>query len=268
VERDESMAAWWVSRAAEQGNAGAQFHLGSRYVHGVGVERNEFDAFFWLDLAAKGGNDEAIAARTLIASQIAPDELAEIERGCAALAWKPKPHADSAFEIFAFAARQTIQRLRTILGDERFDSLKTTERKWPTLGEVVLKDTHGYTLPTLASNLQKHLAQLDQSLDVKISGTAKTDDRESLPTAKTILEFIRRIDDLADVGTIVGERTADLTHNLMEYHLSLVRELEAYLDSECIATLLQRFSVKQGLRASRLTAHAGLNKVLLPIAPW
>ncbi len=66
----------------------------------------------------------------------------------------------------------------------------------------------------------------------------------------------------------MGERTADLTHNLMEYHLSLVKELESYVDSECMTTLLQRFSAKQGLRASRLTAHAGLDKVLLPISPW
>ena len=72
MERDESMAAWWVSQAAEQGDAGAQSHLGSRYVHGVGVEKSDFDAFFWLDLAAKGGNEEAIAARTRMTLQIAP----------------------------------------------------------------------------------------------------------------------------------------------------------------------------------------------------
>jgi hypothetical protein len=268
VERDESMAAWWVNRAAEQGDAGAQFHLGSRFVHGVGVERNEFDAFFWLDLGAKGGNAEAIAARTLIAQQIAPDELAEIERGCAALAWKPKTSADSAFEIFAFAARQTVQQLRTILGEERFDALKTTERKWPTVGEVILNDTHGHTLPTIASNLRNHLKELDLSLDLKLGSGAETIHQHRPPTAKTILEFIRRIDDLADVGTVIGERTADLTHNLMEYHLSLIRELEGEIDAESITTLLKRFSVKQGLRASRLVEYSGLRKVLLPISPW
>ena len=76
-----------MSHSAEQGHADAQFNLALRFSDGVGVEGNEFDAFFWLDLAAKGGNDEAIAARTLVANQIAPDHLAEIERGCAALAW-------------------------------------------------------------------------------------------------------------------------------------------------------------------------------------
>jgi|SRR5215469_14835485 len=85
---------------------------------------------------------------------------------------------------------------------------------------------------------------------------------------KTILAFIRRIDDLADVGTVIGERVADLTHNLMEYHLSLIRELEGENDTESIATLLKRFSVKQGLRASRLVEHSGLRKILLPISPW
>jgi len=268
VDRDESMAAWWVSQGADQGDAGAQFHLGSRFLYAFGVERNNFDAFFWLDLAAKVGNEEAIAARTQIAQQIEPSELAEIERGCAALAWKPKPSADSAFDIFAFAARQTVQRLKTILGAERFDALATTERKWPSVGEVILENTHGYKLSSIASNLQKHLVELDESLDVKISAAAKANDPESLPTARTILQFIRRIDDLADVGTVVGERTADLTHNLMEYHLSLVKELEGCVDSEFMETLLQRFSVKQGLRASRLAQYADLYNVLLPIDPW
>jgi hypothetical protein len=92
------------------------------------------------------------------------------------------------------------------------------------------------------------------------SGCAPRRDRPQKPASVRGCE--------ADTETIVGERTADLTHNLMEYHLSLVRELEAYVDSDCMATLLERFSIKQGLRASHLTAHAGLHKVLLPIAPW
>jgi hypothetical protein len=263
VERDESLAAWWVAQAAEQGDTEAQFHLGSRYIHGIGVEKIDFDAFFWLDLVAKGGNADAIAARKGIDQRVEPDALGQLERDSASLNWKPKTSEDSAFEIFAFAARQTVLQLRTILGDERFDALKTTERKAPTVGEVILKDTHGHTLPTIAANLQKHLAELDQFIDAKVG---PTDDRS--PSAYGILGFIRRIDDLADVGNVVGERTADLTYNLMEYHLSLVRELEACIDSETIETLLQRFSIKQGLRASRLTSYAGLHKVLLPIFPW
>jgi hypothetical protein len=52
----------------------------------------------------------------------------------------------------------------------------------------------------------------------------------------------------------------------MEYHLSLVRELEGEVDS-LNGGFAQRFSVKQGLRASRLAEHSGLRKVLLPISP-
>ena len=35
---------------------------------------------------------------------------------------------------------------------------------------------------------------------------------------------------------VLGERTADLTHNLFEYHLSLVTELEGGIDSESMTT--------------------------------
>jgi TPR repeat protein len=261
VQQDESLAAWWINQAAEQGDVDAQFHLGSRYVYGVGVERNQLDAFFWLDLAAKAGSEDAVASKMLITESIAHVALDLLEKDCASLNWEPKTGADSAFDIFAFAARQTIEQLRDYLGEERFASLRTLDSDTPSIGEIILRDTHGHTLPQIASNLINHLAELDRTLDGRLGASV-------LPEPKDTLKMIRRIDDLADVGTVRGERAAHLVNNLLEFHLSLIRDLEGSVDPETMETLRRRFSVKQGLRASRLTAHAGLHKVLLPIVPW
>ena len=47
-------------KAAEQGNAKAQFNLGECYVHGTGVARNEVEAVKWYRKAAAQGHDRAI----------------------------------------------------------------------------------------------------------------------------------------------------------------------------------------------------------------
>ena len=87
-------------------------------------------------------------------------------------------------------------------------------------------------------------------------------------TAKTAVAFIRRIDDVADVGTVLGEGAADFTHNLLEYHLSLIGALDERIDSDSLAILLKRFSLRQALRAPGLVRHSGLHNVVLPLLPW
>ena len=39
MDKDEGIAAWWISLAAEQGNINAQISLGNTYRNGVGVEQ-------------------------------------------------------------------------------------------------------------------------------------------------------------------------------------------------------------------------------------
>ena len=48
-----------LARAAEQGNAHAQFRLGVMYEQGQGVRKNEGKALIWLRKAADQGNDDA-----------------------------------------------------------------------------------------------------------------------------------------------------------------------------------------------------------------
>ena len=47
---------WWAQKAAEQGDAVAQNHLGAMYANGDGVAKNNYLAFQWYQKAAEQGN--------------------------------------------------------------------------------------------------------------------------------------------------------------------------------------------------------------------
>jgi len=71
---------FWLLKAAEQGDAGAQGGLGLIYYEGKGVPQDFAEAYFWFDLAAAGkpdlctkGADAVI--RDHIASQLTPADL-------------------------------------------------------------------------------------------------------------------------------------------------------------------------------------------------
>ena len=58
-EESEREAAKWYRKAAEQGNADAQYSLGFMYAHGKGVEKDEVEAARWYYKAAEQGNADA-----------------------------------------------------------------------------------------------------------------------------------------------------------------------------------------------------------------
>ena len=60
VEKDETEAAIWYRKAAEQGNATAQLMLGSMYANGRGVKKHKLAAIKWYRKAAEQGNVEAM----------------------------------------------------------------------------------------------------------------------------------------------------------------------------------------------------------------
>ncbi|MDR2207857.1 MAG: SEL1-like repeat protein [Azoarcus sp.] len=66
--RNKEKAMQWIKLAAEQGYAPAQFHLGEMYTGYTGVEQNEAEAegLKWLRLAAEQGNVEAQASLGLV----------------------------------------------------------------------------------------------------------------------------------------------------------------------------------------------------------
>lgn len=59
MEKNDAEAVKWYRKVAEQGNDDAQYCLGSCYTSGKGVEKNEAEAAKWYRMAAEQGNVDA-----------------------------------------------------------------------------------------------------------------------------------------------------------------------------------------------------------------
>jgi len=59
VKADKKEAVKWYRKAAEQGDAEAQFNLGRAFVNGEGVDKDKMEAVKWLRLAAEQGYEDA-----------------------------------------------------------------------------------------------------------------------------------------------------------------------------------------------------------------
>ena len=59
VDKNETMAAQWYEKSAQQGYVDAQYNIGIMYAAGRGVERNDAIAMMWFAMAAKQGDIEA-----------------------------------------------------------------------------------------------------------------------------------------------------------------------------------------------------------------
>lgn len=55
VAQDYAQAVYWYRQAAEQGNAWAQYNLGVCYAEGLGVDRDSKQAESWKNLAIQNG---------------------------------------------------------------------------------------------------------------------------------------------------------------------------------------------------------------------
>jgi TPR repeat protein len=83
VPRNEATALLWLRKAAEQGHAGAQYHMGLRR-HRAGKSSPEpeasecrVEAFKWLNLAMAQGHHESRTAREFLALDMTREEVAE-----------------------------------------------------------------------------------------------------------------------------------------------------------------------------------------------
>ncbi len=91
--KDYGTAAAWYRRAAEQGNAVAEIRLARQYAEGVGLPRDDVQAFKWFTIAAARAADSyartnAAKGRDTTATKLTPVQVAEAER--LARDWKPK----------------------------------------------------------------------------------------------------------------------------------------------------------------------------------
>ncbi len=73
--QDYTEAAQWARRAAELGDADAQFTLGWHCSKGKGVSRDLVEAHKWYSLAAAGGHESADRARTMLERQMTREDI-------------------------------------------------------------------------------------------------------------------------------------------------------------------------------------------------
>jgi hypothetical protein len=153
-------------------------------------------------------------------------------------------------EIFRLKAQYEVLSLKEFLGDECFAGLRTLDRKIPSPGEIILSETHGMRLETIASNLKRFVARLDQEITSSIEAT-----KNDLPL--TLWLFMSRFDNLADVGSRQNENAEiqAIVTNLLEYNLSLINELQQQLEPETIERLVKRFSAREALRGANLRSY-------------
>ena len=90
MQQDAARAAQWYRKAADQGNALAQAHLGLMYEHGYGVPTDAVLARMWLNLAVSRAPSLSMAVklRNEVAAKMTPAQIAEAKRS--AEEWGPK----------------------------------------------------------------------------------------------------------------------------------------------------------------------------------
>jgi TPR repeat protein len=67
--QDDVQAVYWFRKAADQGNAVAQYYLGVAYARGQGVAQDDAQAVFWFRKAAEQGDPDAKAFLNDFAAQ-------------------------------------------------------------------------------------------------------------------------------------------------------------------------------------------------------
>jgi len=75
---------------AEQGNAEAQYQLGSKYYAGAGVPKDYVQAYKWFNLAAAQGNVAAAKSRDNVANEMTREQIAEAQALSADQPHEPK----------------------------------------------------------------------------------------------------------------------------------------------------------------------------------
>jgi TPR repeat protein len=80
VEQNDWEAAYWFQRAAEQNNARAQTSLGMMYVLGRGVPKDVIEGYKWITIAARRGFPGAQRARKTVKPRLTEEEIAAAEQ--------------------------------------------------------------------------------------------------------------------------------------------------------------------------------------------
>jgi uncharacterized protein len=81
VAEDDAEAFKWFSLAASQGYAKAQNNLGYMYDLGEGIAQDNLRAYMWKDLAAAQGEIDAAKQRDALASRMTKQQLEKAQDG-------------------------------------------------------------------------------------------------------------------------------------------------------------------------------------------
>jgi uncharacterized protein len=88
VPKNDAEAVRWFRLAADQGNARAQYVLGLIYAFGKGVPQDYVSAHMWFNLAAAQGYQDAVKNRDLVEQRMTPAQITEAQK--LTRDWKPK----------------------------------------------------------------------------------------------------------------------------------------------------------------------------------
>ncbi len=80
VQQSYLEAAKWYSAAADQGDKQAQFNLGLMYYHGTGLPKNYLFAYELFGLAAAQGDERANQGMAAILAEAPSDQVVEIRK--------------------------------------------------------------------------------------------------------------------------------------------------------------------------------------------
>ncbi|MDT8376525.1 MAG: tetratricopeptide repeat protein [Mariprofundaceae bacterium] len=97
VETDYNEALKWYRLAAEQGHAKAQYNLGMMYYFGKGLPEDKAAAYQWVILAAERGEPAAMEAMTELAKKITSEQVASAKS--AARAWSQAHPGQTASQV-------------------------------------------------------------------------------------------------------------------------------------------------------------------------
>jgi len=79
VVQDFERSAKWLQQAAASGNASAAFELGRTYLAGTGIPIDNVKAYVWLNLAAARGIERAISPRNAALRALSPAQIVEAQ---------------------------------------------------------------------------------------------------------------------------------------------------------------------------------------------
>jgi TPR repeat protein len=87
VAQNYQIAVFWFRRAANQGEARAQWKLGLMYEDGEGVIQEYVEAHKWYNISAANGGERGAELRDVLAKRMTPAQIAEAQK--LAREWKP-----------------------------------------------------------------------------------------------------------------------------------------------------------------------------------